>query len=66
MKKAFLLLYLYTHVHGLPQAVHGVSVGLDVAHAQSCHLDPSRIIGHTDGNQEEEEGEGEGGDSRSG
>lgn len=32
------IFHLYTHVYRLPQAVNWVSVGLDVAHAQSCHL----------------------------
>lgn len=40
--------YLYTHVHRLPQAVHGVSVGLDVAHAQSRHLDTDTFIHQND------------------
>lgn len=29
---------LYAHIYRLPQAVHWVSVGLDVAHTQSRHL----------------------------
>ena len=30
--------YLYAHVHRLSEAVHRVSVGLDVAHTQGSHL----------------------------
>lgn len=31
--------HLYAHVYRLSQAVHRVSVGLDVANAQSRHLE---------------------------
>lgn len=35
--------YLDAHVHGLSKAVYGVSVGLDVANTQSCHLKKQRV-----------------------
>lgn len=40
------LSHLYTHIHRLSQAVNRVSVGLDVAHTQSCHLEEQTEINH--------------------